>query len=195
MYKWVDRAVALAGSLPVSKTSRPPRAGGWVNGRMLVFACLVLCLLGWPVYAFLSESLTHGIHDRGGYKEVDLKALGCFAFDPNRAGLGDVPPQYRALDGQKVLLEGEINDRFEADEITAWELVYSIQKCCLGGPPQVQERVYCTAPPGKSFQRGNGYHKVFGTLRVTCKQLRLDDGTLGPVTEVYHIDVERVERS
>src|SRR5438270_7868178 len=76
-----------------------------VNWRMLVFAGVVLFLLGWPAYSFLSETLTHGIHDRGGYKEVNLKALGQFDFDPARATLADVPANYRALDGQKVLLE------------------------------------------------------------------------------------------
>ena len=35
---------------------------------------LMLFLIGWPAYTYLDEVITGGIHDRGGFKEVDLKA-------------------------------------------------------------------------------------------------------------------------
>src|SRR5215472_6448799 len=85
-----------------------------INFRVIIFAAVVLFLLGWPVYTFLSESLTGGIHDRGTYKEVDLKAMGNFVFDENTGTVNDVPATYRKLDGQKVLLQGEIYDLQEA---------------------------------------------------------------------------------
>jgi hypothetical protein len=168
-----------------------------VNIRMLVFAGIVLFLLGWPIYTFLSETLTSGIHDRGSYKEVNLKALGQFGFEPRGGTIADVPSQYRALDGQKVLLEGEIWAPHEAgSEITRFELVYSIQKCCFGGPPLVQERVFCTVPNGKlQYNSSGGYHKVLGTLHVTLRRDKLEDGRLGPVVEVYHLDALSVEPS
>jgi hypothetical protein len=167
-----------------------------VNIRMLVFAGIVLFLLGWQIYTFLSETLTSGIHDRGSYKEVNLKALGQFGFEPRGGTIADVPSQYRALDGQKVLLEGEIYDPQEAGkDITRFQLVYSIQKCCFGGPPLVQERVFCTVPNGKLQYGGAGYHKVLGTLHVTLQRAKLDDGRLGPVDELYHLDALSVEPS
>jgi hypothetical protein len=166
-----------------------------VNIRMLVFAGIVLFLLGWPIYTFLSETLTSGIHDRGSYKEVNLKALGQFDFEPSGGTVADVPSQYRALDGQKVLLEGEIYDPQEAGkDITEFQLVYSIQKCCFNGPPRVQERVYCTVPNGKLERRGTGYHKVLGTLHVTLQRVKLKDGR-SEVVEVYHLDAVKVEPS
>src|SRR5438552_3722537 len=85
-----------------------------VNLRIVFFAALILFLLGWPVYTFVSETLTHGIHDRGSYKEVDLKALGFFEMDPSSATAKDVPKQYRDLDGQKVLLRGEVFSPYES---------------------------------------------------------------------------------
>ena len=75
---------------------------------------------------YVSETISHGIHDRGGYKEVDLKALGFFEMDPSNATLKDVPPQYRALDGQKVLLKGEIFAPHDVSNIKQFELVYSM---------------------------------------------------------------------
>jgi hypothetical protein len=165
------------------------------NLRILIFAGVVLFLLGWPVYTFLSETLTHGVHDRGSYKEVDLKALGNFDFDKESGKVTDVPAAYRALDGQKVLLTGEIYAPHEAGpNVSEFELVYSIQKCCFNGPPRVQERVFSTVKKGKKVDyRGEGYHKVLGTLHVTMKQDKLPSGEAGPIVEVYHLDVDSIE--
>ena len=162
-----------------------------INFRMLFFAAIVLFLLGWPVYTFINESLTHGIHNRGSYKEVDLKAIGNFQMDPAEATVKDVPPQYRALDGQKVKLSGEVYAPYDAGRgISTFTLVYSIQKCCFNGPPRVQERVFATVPNGKTVEySGGGYHDVVGTLHVTMKK----DDKKGEVTEVYHIDVDSME--
>jgi hypothetical protein len=176
-----------------SSTDKPPLSER-INVRMIIFAVVVLFLLGWPIYIFVNASITHGIYNHGSYKEVDLKAMGNFEFDPIGGSLKDVPPQYRALDGQKVQLEGEIYDPNEAGDITHWQLVYSIQRCCFNGPPRVQERVFCSAKrKGQSFPRGDGYHRVTGTLHVAIKQQKNPDGTLGPVQEVYHLDAEKVE--
>jgi hypothetical protein len=173
-----------------------PGAGGKrplsqrINFRMLIFAGIVLFLLGWPVYTFLSESLTGGIHNRGAYSEVNLKAMGQFDFDPTGGRISDVPPMYRALDGHKVLLEGEIYAPTDAgSNLTNFQLVYSIQKCCFNGPPRVQERVFCTVPNGSLKMVDGVYHKVFGTLHVTCRT----DAKTGLVDEVYHLDAEHVE--
>ena len=153
-----------------------------VNVRMLVFAGVILFLLGWPVYTFLSETLTHGIHNRGSYLDVDLKAMGQFDFDRDGGTLKDVPPQYQALDGKRVVLEGEIYDPTEAGAITSWQLVYSIQKCCFGGPPLVQERVFLQAPSDKRMARYDlsTLVNVTGTLHV-----KLDRDSTGTVTSVY----------
>ena len=167
--------------------------GSRINFRMIAFAGIVLFLLGWPVYTFLSESLTGGIHKHGDLKEVDLKALGFFEIDPATATLKDVPEKYRALDGQKVKLSGEVFSPFAAKgKITEFTLVYSIQKCCFNGPPKVQERVFATVASDKKVEyEGDGYHDVVGTLHVTMKR----DPKTKELTEVYHIDVDSMGKS
>jgi hypothetical protein len=164
-----------------------------INLRMILFAGIVLALVGVPVYTFVNESLTHGIHNRGAYKEVDLKAMGFFEINPVNATLKDVPEQYRMLDGQKVLLSGEIFSPFAAKgKISEFTLVYSIQKCCFNGPPKVQERVFATVAPDKTVEyAGDGYHDVVGTLHVTMKR----DPKNQEVVEVYHLDVDSLKPS
>jgi hypothetical protein len=166
-----------------------------INFRVIIFAAVILFLLGWPVFKFLSESLTGGIHDHGSYKEVDLKQLGNFSFDDYTGTVNDVPAKYRSLDGQKILLEGEIYDLQEAGPgIHDFQVVYSIAKCCFNGPPKVQERVFATAKKNAKVKYQYGvYHKVLGTLHVTTKRATLPGGEQGPVIEVYHLDVDSVE--
>jgi hypothetical protein len=183
-------------SIPRAPTKLP--LSQRINFRIIIFAGIVLFLLGWPVYTFLSETLTHGIHNKGSYKEVDLKAMGNFEFDRDTGTINDVPKDYRNLEGQKVLLSGEIFAPREAGpNVEQFELVYSIQKCCFNGPPRVQERVFSTvSKTNKNVRvRGEGYHKVMGTLHVTVKRDKLPNGELGGVTEVYHLDVDSIEPS
>ncbi len=164
-----------------------------LNPRILIFVAVLLFLLGWPVYTFLSETLTAGIHDRGDYKEVDLKAMCCFRMDPINATLKDIPARYRALDGQKVMLTGLVVPPQDesGSEITTFSLLYSYTcGCQLGGPPQVQEKVFATAPSGRPLHfNGEAYSKVIGTLHVTMKRSEIN----GEITEVYHLDAESIK--
>jgi hypothetical protein len=108
--------------------------------------------------------------------------------------LTDVPDHFRLLEGQKVLLEGEIWAPQEAGkDITKFQLISEMPSEFR--PPRVQERVFCTVPNGKLQYGGAGYHKVLGTLHVTLQREKLDDGRLGPVVEVYHLDADAVEPS
>jgi hypothetical protein len=163
-----------------------------INLRPLVFAGVIVFLLAWPVYTFLSETLTAGVHDRGSYKEVDLKAMCCFRMDPITATLKDIPAAYRALDGQKVMLTGLVLPRNQSgSEITGFSLLYSYScGCGMGGQPQVQEKVFATAPPGRPLHfNGEAYSKVLGTLHVTMKRNDID----GQIIEVYHLDAESIK--
>jgi hypothetical protein len=72
--------------------------------------------------------------------------------------------------------------------MTNFELVYSIAKCCFGGPPQVQERVFAHVPkdmriPNLTYSFAN----VYGTIHVGVKE---DNGV---VTSVYDLDVQKIE--
>jgi len=165
------------------------------NSRKVIFAGVMVLLVGSPLYYFLNEKLSRGVYHQGFYyKKVDLKAIGAFELDPQTGSLADLPNQYRALDGQKLFLEGEIYDPQEAGkDITEFQLV-GMRRGDFCGPPRVQERVFCTVPNEKLNYRGPGYHKVFGTLHVTMKREKLADGR-NCLIEVYHLDADSVERS
>src|SRR5437870_4226482 len=109
------------------------------NLRIIAFVCIIAVLVGYPVYVLISDQYTGGIHNAGGYIATNLKAMGNFEFDSNNGKVTDVPDKWRALDGKKLILEGEIFAPNEAsNSIHRFELVYSIAKCCFGGPPKVQ---------------------------------------------------------
>ena len=131
-----------------------------------------------------------GIKDvGGGYKEVNLKAMGNFVFDGQNGTVSDVPPQYRALDGQKVVLVGEMYSSVGAAEVSRFELVYSIAKCCFGGPPKVQERVFCVVPNDGTVPILGGQARVTGTLHVAAQK----EGDT--INSLYTLDVHKVEPS
>ena len=160
-----------------------------INVRMLVFAAIVLAIVAFPVYWYLSVALTGGIRDAGnGYKEVDLKAMSDFPFDQKYGTIEDVPPLYRGLNGHKVILTGEMAPmQSAAPEIDAFSLVYSIAKCCYSGEPQVQHFIHSQVQGGKKVPYYGGLVKVYGTLHVNVKKAE------GKVESVFQFDVEDVE--
>ena len=179
----MQQAAALKTSSP-----RPPLASR-VTPRMVFFLLVVLVLVGYPVYVFVEAAVTGGIRDRGDYKEVDLKAMSLFHFDQNTGTIDDVPAKWRALDGQKVKVVGEMWEPYSAGNlVVGFELVYSIAKCCFSGPPQIQHFVQCRVVSGKTAGYHSGPVEVTGTMRVKVTR---DD--LGKITGVYHMEVESVK--
>lgn len=169
-----------------------PSYGPRVNVRLIVLLSLVAAPFLWVAYMVVDQLVNHGVRDRGSYVEVDLKSLGNFAFNPVTDTLDAVPNEFRKLDGKRVVLEGEMFAPNEAsDDVRQFELVYNIQKCCFGGPPKVQERVFARVPDGKhdvpNFQYA-GIVRVTGTLHV-----RLRKGVDGAAVALYEMDVEHVE--
>jgi hypothetical protein len=156
---------------------------------MIVFAVVVLGLLGYPTYIYFNSVLSGGIERAGNYLKVDLKSLGNYPFPANDGKLDEVPAKWRALDGKKVLLMGEVWAPNEAgDHMTHFELVYSIAKCCFGGPPKVQERVFAHVPDNMHVSNLTySFANVYGTLHVDVKS---DHGV---VTSVYNLQVQKIE--
>ena len=159
-----------------------------VTPRMVFFLLVVLALVGYPVYVFVEAAVTGGIRDRGDYKEVDLKAMSLFHFDQNNGTIDDVPAKWRALDGQKVKVVGEMWQPYSAGNlVVGFELVYSIAACCFSGPPQIQHFVQSRVESGKSVGYHTGPVEVTGTMRV-----KVTRDEIGKITGVYHMDVESV---
>ena len=158
-----------------------------INFRLLAFIVVVGGLVGYPVYLMLDS--WGGTRQVGQYTELNLKAIGNFPFPDSGGRTEDVPQRWRELDGKKVLLQGEIFAPDAGSEMTNFQLVYSIQKCCFNGPPKVQERVFAYLPPGRPLPNYDQQvvAKVYGTLHVKVKS----DG--GVVTSVYDLDVEKFE--
>src|SRR4051812_34083725 len=91
----------------------PPLRASRINVRMIVFAAIVLLLVGFPLYVYVDSAVTGGIKDIGnGFKQVDLKAMSNFPFDQTNGALEDIPQKWRELDGQKVVLYGELYNPF-----------------------------------------------------------------------------------
>ncbi len=159
-----------------------------VNLRLIAMAAIVLGLVGFPVYYYIRESVTGGIINRGDYVEVNLKAMSNFPFDQTNGKFEEIPEQFRQLDGKRVLLEGEMYaPNSWAPQIGTFELVYSIQKCCLSGPPQIQHFVQSRVLNDGKVPFLPGLVRVLGTLHVDVQK------DAGRVVSVYRLDVERVE--
>jgi hypothetical protein len=159
------------------------------NFRIIGFGLFVLMLLGYPMYVYVDSVVSGGIKDAGdGYKLVDLKAMSSFLFDQNAGTINDVPAKWRALDGQRVILEGEMWQPTSAgNSVDTFELVYSIAKCCFSGPPQIQHFIHSKVVDGKSVGYYPGLVRVRGTLHVDVKK------DAGKIVSVYQFDVEDVE--
>jgi hypothetical protein len=162
------------------------------NARMLIFGVVMMLPIGYIVYDFLDSVITGGIKDIGnGYKLVDLKAMSNFPLDQVAGTQQDIPKKWRDLDGQHVVLYGEMWQAFSADNdnVAGFDLCYSITKCCFNGPPQVQHFVRSRVVPGKSLSSYPNLVKVTGTLHVHLMQ------DAGRVSSVYQLDVENIEPS
>jgi hypothetical protein len=174
-----------------------PRPPIWrrINLRMILFVAVAVGIVAYPVYVFLDNYLTGGIKNVGnGYKEVDIKAMSMFAFDPGTSSIDDIPKKWRDLDGQKVILYGEQWNAFNAGAgnpgVRGFELCYSIAKCCFGGPPKIQHFVHCTTLPKHTVDYfGGAMVKAVGTLHVHVER---DPGS-GFITGIYFMDVESVD--
>jgi len=190
-------AVAKMPSQPTVRPpiKRPPRKvplSQRFNARMLIFGVVMMLPIGYIVYDFLDSVITGGIKDLGnGYKLVDLKAMSNFPLDQVDGKQQDIPKMWRDLDGQHVVLYGEIWQPLSAgnDDISGFDLCYSITKCCFNGPPQVQHFVRSRVVPGKSLSYYPNLVKVTGTLHVHLQQ------DAGRVSTVYQLDVDNIEPS
>jgi len=160
-----------------------------INMRLVIFSAVMLLVIGYPIYLFVDEAVSGGIHDRGEYKEVNLQAMSTFSFDQQNGTIDQVPAKWRALEGKKVELIGEMwLGGSVADETSRFDLVYSKTKCCFSGPPQVQHFVKATVVGGKRVPYYDSQVRVLGTLHINVKK-----GEAGNVESVYSLDVEKVE--
>jgi hypothetical protein len=185
---------AAASPAPLSYTSRPPRRGRrGFNWRLVVFLAAIAAPFLAIGYVFVSYEMTGGVTNHGDYASVDLKALGNFPFDQANGTINDIPERYRKLDGKRVVLDGYMWAPTSAGPRgTQFQFVYNVAKCCFGGPPQVQERVYGYIPPAKrdEIQIYDSWTFVQLTGVLHVRVVRDGDGV---IRSVYDMDVEKAE--
>lgn len=170
-------------SVPTSSPSLPLRER--LNLRVLIFVGVIVAILGWIVYLAADTALSGGVKNRGEYFEVDLKAMSDFRFSQTEGTIDDVPKQWRDLNGKTVVLVGEIapTGQKALGDADQFDLVYSVQNCCFGGPPQIQHFVKVTVPRTATFQTNGGAVRVKGTLKVNVTR----DPQTGTVNGVYSV--------
>lgn len=159
-----------------------------VNLRLIVFFAAIALVIGYPIYVLIDAQVSGGIKDVGdGYKQVDLKAMSTFEFDQTAGTLEDVPQKWRELDGQKVILRGEMwSPTGAGSTVDSFELVYSIAKCCVTTTPQVQHFIHSKPVKGAEIAYYSQPVNVKGILHVNVRKEE------GKVASVYQLDVESV---
>jgi hypothetical protein len=158
------------------------------NWRLFAFIGFFCLLFGVFGYTILSEVVSNGIHSHGDYTSVDLKSLGNFSFDGQGGLLTDVPKDFRNLDGKRVQLRGMMYSTASAYEVNSFQFVYNIAKCCFGGPPKVQERVFVHVPNNGTVLMSGDQVDIIGRLHV-----RIQRNSEGTVTSVYDLDLESLK--
>lgn len=176
-----------ANHLPTNAANKPLLQR--LNLRMLVFLAVIGAPIGWIVTQYVSAALNGGVRETAQGAEVDLKALGNFPFDEHVGTIADVPSKWRALDGKPVILDGFMfNTLSSRDQINSFQFVYNVQKCCFGGPPLVQERVFVKVPNGAAVPYYEGsLVRCSGILHVGVRKT-----DAGLTDSVFTMDLQKV---
>jgi hypothetical protein len=129
----------------------------------------------------------------GAYVQVDLRALQHFDVDPERGTTGDIPEQFRKLDGRRVMVEGIMyNPQDAGNGAVEFQFLPQVPHN-EHRPPLVQERIYArvssTGPPFVLFDM-YAPARIYGVLHV--RVVRDETGT---IHSVYDMHVERTERA
>jgi hypothetical protein len=150
--------------------------GIWLAGR-------------WGWYSYLVY-----VRSPRAYVQVDLRTLQKFEFDQAEGTTGDIPAQFRKLDGRRVMVEGIMYNPVSAGQRRVeFQFVYGLPHSGPGGPPLVQERVYGhVSDTGESPPLFDMYTfaRIYGVLHV-----RVVKDETGAIHSVYDMDVERTERA
>ena len=170
-------------SVPSQSPKRSP-----LTWRMIVLAAIPVCIVGALLYTYLQPA----VRDLGnGWKSVDLKSMSDFQFPQDFGTMANIPPQWRELDGKRVVLYGDMYAPNSAgsDSLRSFQLCYSRAKCCFNGVPLVQHFVNAAVPAKVKAYYYDNQVKVTGTLHVQVVQN--DNGS--KVDHIYSIDVSSLE--
>ena len=101
----------------------------------------------------------------------------------------DIPPQIKALSGEKIEIEGFMLPlEGEDDNLQSFVLLENQLACCFGAIPLLNEWIYVEVPKRKrirSYQ--DELILLYGTQRVGAE---FEDGMLNGI---YHLELDRLE--
>jgi len=154
------------------------------RSRFILLAAPAFMAAGILLGQWALESLGVGVPK---YTDVDLKALGSFAFNQTTGQTNDIPRCWRDLDGRRVSLNGFMFGPMNAGPgANAYQLVYDSHPSHFK-PPLVQERVYATEPVAMSVYAPSDPVKVDGVLHVGVQR-----DAWGQMRSIFRMDVESV---
>ena len=101
----------------------------------------------------------------------------------------DIPSQIKALNGEKIEIEGFMLPlEGEDDNLLSFVLLENQLACCFGAIPLLNEWVYVTVPEKKKIRSyQDELVMIYGTLRVGAE---FEDGMLNGI---YHLELDRLE--
>jgi hypothetical protein len=167
---------------------RTPLAALRRGGVKLLLGATGLYLIVMTLYQSVGQAVTHGIHRSGNLYTVDLRSMSNFSMDQINGANEDIPKPFRDLDGQRVMMAGQMWSPFgAAGKLGGFDLVYSLNNCCFLGPPLVQHFVHAKVNPGTNVLFYSGLVTVTGVLHVGVQK------EAGSIQSIYRLDVESVE--
>ena len=138
----------------------------------------------------------------GAYQSVNFETLGSFDIrEPDWEKLEDpayiatlnldedIPPQIKALSGEKIEIEGFMLPLVgEDDNLQSFVLLENQLACCFGAIPLLNEWIYVEVPKRKRIRsQQDELILLYGTLRVGAE---FEDGMLNGI---YHLELDRLE--
>jgi hypothetical protein len=162
-----------------------------VRVRIIVLVVLLTSIIWVPALIFVFNHYRWSYQGHR-YQEIDLQELANFESKPGTLQPADIPPQFRALDGQRVLATGYLWMPVSPDvpRVSFFKIVHSNSPRFLGTPVKAQAFVDCTMPSGKTIRfMSNLPVRVWGTMHVAIQ--RSPDN--GIVTSVYQVDVDKMD--
>ena len=122
------------------------------------------------------------------YIDVDMQALGNFAFNNSTGVTQDIPSRWRDLDGRRVSLKGFMFQPMDNGAgARQYQLVHDLHLSEHRGPPLVQERVLATAPAATPVYPPFDPAQIDGVLHVGVVR-----DASGAIRSVFRMDVESV---
>ena len=155
-----------------------------------------------PLPESVSSIPTASAKRTGAYQSVNFETLSSFDIrEPDWEKLEDpayiatlnldedIPPQIKALSGEKIEIEGFMLPlEGEDDNLQSFVLLANQLACCFGAIPLLNEWIYVKIPKRKRIRsHQDELIMLYGTLRVGAE---FEDGMLNGI---YHLELDRLE--